>query len=201
MFRKLKANRSQNLIEKLNAKGKPQEIFRIYGSSQLGTKDTRFMGEWVFFDQAIAFLLIKKFHLLTYTHPAIASMYVLTVLILGDIFFPIGWWASGIAGGIGAVLAGVVHDFLRKRRAKKINTEIGTIVTGGQKAHMEAIFTFFWRENVKGLKIDNKSLFVEWGDSRTLEIKLHRKRDLDLLQERISDYPALDQEENPPHEG
>ncbi len=200
MFRKLKANRSQNLLEKLNAKGEPQEIFRIYGSSQLGTKDTRYMGEWVFFDQAIGFLLIKKFPLLTFTHPAIASMYVLTVLILGDLFLPIGWWASGIAGGIGAVLAGVVHDLLRKRRAKKINTEIGKIVTGGQKADMEDILTFFWRETVKGLKIDDKSLLIEWGDARSLEIKLHRKRDLDLLQERISDYPAHHQEELPPHE-
>lgn len=197
MFNKYIKRRSQNLIEKLKSRGEPQEMFRIYGSSQLGTKDTRYMGEWVFFDQAIAFLLVKKFPLLTYTHPAIASMYVLTIIILGDIFFPFGWWASGIAAGIGTILAGVVHDLLRKRRAKKINTEIGKIVKGSQKADMEDVFTFFWRETVKGMKIDDKSLLIEWGDARSLEIKLHRKRDLDLLQERISDYPALDHEEPP----
>jgi len=200
MFRKIQQKRSQNKLEKLKSRGEPQEIFRIYGSSQLGTKDTRFFGEWVFFDQAIAFLMLKKFPLLTYTHPAIASMYVLTVLILGDIFYPIGWWASGIAGGIGAVLAGVVHDLLRKRRSKKINTEIGKIIKGDQRAPMEYIFTFFWRESVKRMKIDNKSLIIEWGDARSLEVKLHRKCDLDLLQERISDYPSPDQEEKLPQE-
>ena len=196
MFKKLRAKRSQKILERMKSKGESKELFRIpYVSSKLGTRQYRYFGELVFSDKAIAFLLIEKFRLLTYDYPPILIMYLLSIFILGDILEALDLWGGLIIGGaLGAVLAGFVHDQLRKRRQRKIKLQITKFIEENRQPQMEDILTFFWRERVHDLNRDGDTLIIDWGGQRAIEVNLHDKLDFESLDQKISEYLDAGQE-------
>lgn len=190
MFKKLRAKRSEKILERIKSTGEPKELFRIpYVSSKLGTRQYRYFGELVFSDKAIAFLLIDKFRLLTYDHPPILVMYLLSIFVLGDILEALNLWGGLIIGGaLGAVLAGIVHNQLRKRRQRKIKLNIAEIIEEGSRPQMEDILTFFWRERVNDLQREGDSLVIDWGGQRVIEMKLHDNLNFESIDQQISEY-------------
>lgn len=195
MFKKLQEKRFQINLEKLKSKGDPRELFRIpYVSSQLGTREYHYFGELVFSDKAIAFLLIERFRLLTYDHPPILILYLFFIFVGSVILESQGVWGKIIGGGIGAIIAGIIHDQLRKRNRKKIRREIARMIHEGRKPQMEDILTFFWRENVTALPLTRGKISLERAGQKPIEFSLHDKPGIESLEQKLAGYLKSPQE-------
>ena len=188
----IKSKRVKLIQDKLRAKEELKELFRIpYVAGRLGSeKEWQYFGDLVFTDYAMCLLSIEKYRLLHYNHPPILIMYLFFIFIGSVVLESPGWWGMAIGGGAGAIVAGIIHDQLRKRNREKIKLEIANEIKQGSRPQMDDILTFFWRETITNLEINKDKLKISWSGQKSMELKLHDGLDIDSYSRKLTDYLA-----------
>ena len=87
-------------------------------------------------------------------------------------------------------MAGIIHDQLRKRNREKIKSEIANEIRQGSRPQMDDVLTFFWRETITNLEINEEILKISWSGQKSMELKLHGVLDIDSYNQQITSYLA-----------
>ncbi|UCG51115.1 MAG: hypothetical protein JSW58_13075 [Candidatus Latescibacterota bacterium] len=180
--------------EALFSQGEPSELFRIsYVSPRQGPRSsTQEVGELVFADTAVCFVLHHRYRYHNIWSFLIQTLYVILITLGAAFLTPEFGLAGGILGGaIGALVGYIVHILLRRRSERNATVGIEEMVRRQEKKGLEDAVAFSWRETITNIEVKGDRLILSWKEpSRpisSVELRLLGTLDADL-QTQIRSY-------------